>query len=193
MRRAQFEATLAKVPIDERDAWLDRLWEIDELPEDDPRLPRGCVPYLPCPVAVTLDAVAMADVTANDVFVDVGAGLGRVAALVHLATGARCIGIEIQPALVRAARARAQRLNLDRVRFVAGDAATSMGSVGRATVFFLYCPFGGARLEQFLAGLEAIARVRKLRVCCVGMPVLDRPWLVPLPSSSAELAVYASA
>ena len=41
---------------------------------------------------------------ASDVFVDVGSGLGRAAALVHLMTGARAIGLEVQPALVAAAR-----------------------------------------------------------------------------------------
>jgi hypothetical protein len=40
------------------------------------------------------------------------------------------------------------------------------------TVFFLYCPFGGDRLKRVLDELEAIARTRQTRVCCVGMPPL---------------------
>ncbi|MBL4686230.1 MAG: hypothetical protein JKY37_16675, partial [Nannocystaceae bacterium] len=40
---ATFRAALARIPSTDRDAWLDVLWDIDELPEDDPLLPRGCV------------------------------------------------------------------------------------------------------------------------------------------------------
>ena len=188
---AVFRAALARVAAQDRDAWLDWLWDVDELPEDDPRLPSGCVPYLPCPAATVLEALHDAAVTADDVFVDVGAGLGRVAALTHLLTAAGCIGLEIQPGLVQAARGRAAWLGLHRVTFVEGDAADLVPFMTVGTVFFLYCPFGGARLERVLDGLEAIARTRPIRICCVGMPPLERPWLATV-STSADLAVYRS-
>lgn len=188
---SDFRAALADVPADERDAWLDLVFDIDDLPEDDPALPRGCVPYLPCSVATVLDALREADVTGDDVFVDVGAGLGRVALLTHLVCGAGCIGLEIQPRLVKAAREHAARLNAERVRYVEGDAADLVGRAAIGTVFFLYCPFGGARLERVLDQLHDIARARQLRVCCVGMPTLDRPWLAAV-STIADLVVYRS-
>lgn len=189
---ATFRAALTRVPSADRDAWLDVLWDIDELPEDDPLLPRGCVPYLPCPVDSVLEAVQKAEVTQHDVFVDVGAGLGRASVLVHLLAGAGCIGLEIQPELVKAARGRSAWLNLDRLRFVEGDAAELVRFITIGTVFFLYCPFSGARLDCVLDGLKSIACTRQIRVCCVGMPPLNRTWLSPMTSTSVDLAVYRS-
>lgn len=186
-----FRAALLEIRPEERDAWLDLVWGVDALPEDEP-LPRGCVPYLPCPVATVLEALDAAGVTTDDVFVDVGAGLGRVVALVHLATGARCIGLELQAPLVQAARAHAASLGLDGVRFDPGDAAELVACNPAGTVFFLYCPFGGARLEQVLDDLERIARTHPIRVCTVGMPALQRPWLVTTATPSVDLAVYRS-
>ncbi len=189
---ATFRAALTGIRAEDRDAWVDLLLDIDELPEDDPLLPRGCVPYLPCSVATVLEAVQQAAVTSDDVFVDVGAGLGRAVVLTHLLTGAECIGLEIQPGLVRAARERAASLNLSRVRFVEGDAVDLIRSITLGTVFFLYCPFDQDRLDRVLGDLEHIARTRPIRVCCVGIPPLDRPWLAPVPTTSVDLAVYRS-
>src|SRR4029078_9775031 len=94
---SMFRAALLRVPPTERDAWLDLVLRLGELPDDGPALPRDCVPYLPCPVDALLRIVDQAPVRASDVFVDVGSGLGRAAALVHLLTGAATIGLEIQP------------------------------------------------------------------------------------------------
>jgi len=183
---------LAEIPPAEREAWLDAFWDldIDALPAEDPALPRGCVPYLPCSVATVLDAVEQAAVTSDDVFVDVGSGAGRAALLVHLKTGAACVGLEIQPGLARAAQGRADWLGLERLRFVVGDAADTVRFMTAGTVFFLYCPFGGERLERFLDGLEDLARARPIRVCCIDMPPLERPWLVRRPPASLNIDVY---
>ena len=189
---AIFGVALAEIPPRSRDQWLDLLCEIDEIPVDDPDLPLGCVPYLPCAVATVLEAVQQAAVTSDDVFVDVGCGAGRAALLVHLTTGAGCVGLEIQPALVQAAQERADRFRLDDVRFVVGDAADTIRSITRGTVFFLYCPFGGNRLRRFFEGLEAVARARPIRVCCVDMPPLEEPWLTREPATSPQVDVYRS-
>jgi ubiquinone/menaquinone biosynthesis C-methylase UbiE len=143
-------------------------------------------------VASVLDAVEQAEVTCNDVFVDVGSGLGRAALLAHLKTGASCIGLEIQPTLVRIAQARADWLRLSRILFLQGDAAELVRFITTGTVFFLYCPFGGAHLRRFLDGLEDIARARPIRVCCLDMPPLEAPWLARLPTASSRVDVYRS-
>jgi len=189
---ATFAAELDAIPGPDRDEWLDLLWDVDGVAIDDPELPRGCVPYLPCAVDTVLQAVHAAGVTADDVFVDVGAGTGRAALLAHLRTGAGCIGLEIQPALVRAAQARADWLGLTRLRFVEGDATELVRYVPTGTVFFLYCPFGAEHLGRFLDGLGGLARVRTIRVCCVDMAPLECPWLVRLPSASPHIDVYRS-
>lgn len=189
---ATFTAALEEVPPQDRDEWLNVLWDIDEIPSDDPDLPRGCVPYLPCEVATVLEVVHQAAVTRDDVFIDVGSGIGRAALLAHLKTGASCIGLEIQPALVRIAQGRADSLRLNRMRFFAGDAADMVPIVTVGTVFFLYCPFGADRLGRFLGSLEGVARSRSIRVCCVDMPRLEVPWLARLTPTSVRIDVYES-
>jgi SAM-dependent methyltransferase len=189
---ANFDAALAEIPARSREEWLDLLWDIEDLAADAPDLPRGCVPYLPCAVDTVLDVLREARVTADDVFVDVGAGAGRAALLAHLKTGAGCIGLEIQPALVRTAQARADWLGLTRLRFVEGDASEMIRFIRTGTVFFLYCPFGAERLQRFLDGLGDVARAKPVRVCCVDMPPLERPEFARLPSASAHIDVYRS-
>jgi SAM-dependent methyltransferase len=186
----QFRTSLMSVPVDERDAWFDAVCELDGVPADEPELPRGCVPYLPCGVATLMDMVERADIGPADVVVDVGCGVGRATALIHALTGASCVGIEIQPGLVRAARDLAARLNLTRSSVVEGDAAEVIGFITIGTVFFLYCPFSGARLLRVLDEIETIARTRRIRVCCVDLPLPERSWLVPRARASAELAIY---
>lgn len=186
-----FREALTNVPEGERDAWLDRVFGLGELPPDDPELPRGCVPYLPCSVDMLLRMIELAEVQSEDVFVDVGSGLGRATALTHFLTGASAIGIEIQPALVHKARDLAARLNAQRVSVIEGDATKLTRHITNGSVFFLYCPFSGGRLDQVMNDLESIAQTRVIRVCSVDLPLPSRSWLAPV-SISGGLAVYRS-
>jgi SAM-dependent methyltransferase len=187
--RDAFRAALLDVPDGERDAWLDRVLELGAPPDDGPDLPRGCVPYLPCEVAALIEIVDRAAIGPSDVFVDVGAGTGRALALVHLLTGSAAIGIEIQPALVEAARALACRVS-SRIEVVHGDAVALADRLATGSVFFLYCPFSGERLHHLLTALEAIGRTRPIRVCCVDLPLPDCAWLAP--TASGHATVYRS-
>jgi SAM-dependent methyltransferase len=189
---AAFRQALTLVPPGERDAWLDRVFDLDGIPADGPQLPRGCVPYLPCPVDALLRMVEQARVQASDVFVDLGSGVGRAAALVHLLTGAATIGIEIQPALVLAARGLASRVKGLRFSPVEGDATRLAGHMTIGSIFFMYCPFGADRLEGVLDELEPIAHTRPIRVCSVDLPLPHRPWLTPAAPPSDDLAIYRS-
>jgi SAM-dependent methyltransferase len=194
LRPRSFRDDLLAVPPIDRDAWVDRALGLDAVADDGPELPRGCVPYLPCSVDSVVRVVEHAPVVASDVFVDVGSGVGRAGAIVHLLTGARVVGLEIQADLVRAARDLAERLDLRRVESVQGDAAELAGSVGDGSVFFLYCPFAGARLERLLASLEGIARTRPIRVCCVDLPLPPCAWLArdPPRGGSGDVGIYRS-
>jgi SAM-dependent methyltransferase len=187
-----FRAELERVPPGERDAWLDQALGLDSIPEDGPALPPCCVPYLPCSVAALLYVLDEAQVGASDVFVDVGSGVGRAAALVHLSTGAAVVGLEIQPELVRVARELAARLSLHRFTCVEGDAAELAPLVTIGTIFFLYCPFSGARLQKLLDDLERVARMRRIRVCTVDMPLPQRSWLRLVSSLCDGSSVYES-
>ena len=185
-----FRAALVDVPVTERDGWLDLVFGLDPLHDDGPALPPDGVPYLPSSVDVLLRMVDASDLRASDVFVDVGSGPGRAMAFVHLLTGARAIGLEIQPALVRTARDLTSRLDLAGVSIIEGDAATLAGRVTTGSVFFFYCPFSGARLAKVLDDLEPIARTRTLRLCCVNLPLPPRRWLTRKPSGGEDLVVY---
>jgi hypothetical protein len=186
-----FRATLLAVPASERDAWVDLVLGLDDLPGDGPALPAGGVPYLPSSVGVLLRMVDEAPIRSTDVFVDVGAGPGRAIALVHLLTGAGAIGLEVQPQLVNAANGLTASLGLSHVRCIEGDAATVAAFMVVGSVFFFYCPFSGARLTKVLDDLEPIARTRQLRVCCVHLPLPPRSWLTREPGEG-ELEIYRS-
>jgi hypothetical protein len=132
-------------------------------------------------------------VRSSDVFVDVGSGLGRATALVHLLTGASAVGLEIQANLVRAARDLMKRLELPRVSCIEGDAAEWTGAIDAGTIFFLYCPFSGDRLAKALADLERVARTRMIRVCSVDLPLPARPWLTLQEAAPpGDLTIYRS-
>lgn len=186
---ALLEALLAVPPAD-RDAWVDRLLGI-AAPPPDCALPPGAVPYLPCGVDEILAILRDLPLGADDVFVDLGAGLGRVAMLVHLLSGVRTVGIEIQPHLVRAARetSRAMGIAID----IGIDVTFEEGNVVDCdldgSVFFLYAPFNGALLAQVLAKLEGLAMRRTFVVCAVDLE-LHADWLVPRPSSHRAVALY---
>jgi SAM-dependent methyltransferase len=188
----QLRSSLAALPKRHRDDWLDSVLEVDSFAPDSDELPRGCAPYLPCSVDVILQAVDGAGITSRDVFVDIGSGIGRAAALTHLLTGAGAIGIEIQPGLVRQSLNLAKKLMTSRFATVEGDAAELVKFIPIGTVFFLYCPFSGARLERVLDALAEIATTRSIRLCCVQVPTLRRSWLERVSPEDGELVIYRS-
>jgi SAM-dependent methyltransferase len=184
--------TLDSLPSHGRDAWLDRVFDVDSLAADGHELPRGCVPYMPCPVDLLLQMVDGAQVENGDVFVDIGSGVGRAVALVHCLTAAGAIGIEIQPNLVESSRALARDLNKSRIAIIKGDAVDLVTFIQTGTVFFLYCPFSGERFERVLDELQGIAMTRPIRICCLGLPVVNRPWLELMSPENGELLIYRS-
>jgi hypothetical protein len=183
-------AQLESVPFRDRDRWVDELLGFDEPPPDIPDLPRGAVPYLPCGVDEIVAMVQKVPLGPDDELVDLGSGLGRVAILSHLLSGARALGVEIQEPLVRRARARAAELGLgERVSFLHADAAATELD---GSVFFLYAPFNGKMLTDVVGRMEQVARRRPIVVCAVGLE-LFASWLTPrTPPPSASLAIYES-
>lgn len=134
--------------------------------------------YQPTPARHVIDLVVRARITAADVLVDLGAGLGHVPLLASILSGAAAVGIEWEPAYVACAERAAQALRLDRVRFVVADARAADLSSG--TVFYLYTPFRGAIMRAVLDTLRAQAAARAIRVCTYGpctAVVAGEPWL----------------
>jgi SAM-dependent methyltransferase len=136
------------------------------------------MPYQPTPVRHILHLIAASALSEHDLFVDIGSGLGHVPLLVSMLTGARSLGIEVQPASVAIAQQCAQNLHLSRVRFVAEDARVTDLSSG--TVFYLYSPFTGSILCEVLNTLRLESTRRSIKVCslgpCTGI-VANEPWL----------------
>lgn len=188
----QFRAALMNVPAIERDTWVDAVFGLDNLLEDGPELPSGCVPYLPCAVDVLVRVADLVPVCATDIFVDIGAGLGRAAVLMHLLTGASAMGIEVQSGHVAAARELVNRLHLADVTFVHGEAVQGACEFTAGSVFFLYCPFSGERLVKLLGHLEAITRKRSIRVCSVDLPLPPCEWLERVGSEVGDLSIWRS-
>lgn len=190
---AAFRRALLAVPPGERDAWADRLFDVRELPDDGAELPRGAVPYYPAPVDAVLETVDALRIGPDDVFVDVGAGIGRAAALVHLLTAADVVGVEIQSALVVVAQELAARLGAPRLRFLRADADDVVRLVPDVNALFLYCPFSGDRLARFVDCLEPLTWRRPIRLAALDVPLPDRRWLERAPArGSANLDVVVS-
>lgn len=184
-----FRSILLSVPSEDRDVWVDRVFGLDAHAEDGPELPRGCAPYLPCPVDAVLALVDEAAINSTDVFVDVGSGIGRVGLLVRVLTGAGVIGIEVQSSLVALSRGYAQDLKVERFAVVCGDASEWVRYVPLGSVFFFYCPFSGLRLHRVLDELEGLAQMRPLRLCGVNTSFPRRPWLAATRSRRGDLLV----
>jgi trans-aconitate methyltransferase len=120
----------------------------------------GDVPYVQTPERVVHEMLALAAVRPDDVVYDLGAGDGRIVIAAARWRGARGVGIEIDPDLVRQARRDAERAGVaDRVRFEAVDLFGA--PLGDATVVTLYLsPELNARLRpRLLAELRPGARI----------------------------------
>lgn len=127
---------------------------------------REMIAYQPTPVRHVLRLLKLAGSSREDVFVDLGAGMGHVPLLVSMLTGARSVGIEIEAAYVASAGECARGLRLGGVSFVAADAREADLSTG--TVFYLYSPFTGSILDQVMGSLRRQSLDRSIRVCSLG-------------------------
>ena len=79
-------------------------------------------PYVPTPVEVVEQMLRLAGVHKGDVVYDLGCGDGRIVIMAAEKFDATAVGVDINPELIRDARAKAERAGLSgRVRFVEGD------------------------------------------------------------------------
>jgi len=93
--------------------------------------------YVPTPQAVVDAMLQLAEVKANDVVYDLGSGDGRIVISAAKQYGARGVGIEIDPALVKRATENAAAAGVsDRVRFVSQNLFTT--DLSEASVVTLY-------------------------------------------------------
>jgi SAM-dependent methyltransferase len=190
LRGEQLLAWLADVCPRERDVAFERLLGIAGGSRQPSRLGDDLIGYIPSGVAPIVRAVFDVPITATDIFVDLGSGLGKVLVLVHLLTGAPAQGIELEPELIARARESSDELSLLGLSFFAGDARGAHLEDG--TVFFLYLPFTGRALSAVLLRLRAVAERRDIVVCTLGFDLTNVEWLVPRTTDAFWLSIYDS-
>lgn len=122
--------------------------------------------YQPTPVRHILNLIMACALSEDEIFVDLGSGLGHVTLLASMLTGVQSIGIEVEAAYVASAQECAQSLSLSRVRFIQEDARAADLSSG--TVFYLYSPFSGSILADVLDRLQKESTSRPIKVCTLG-------------------------
>jgi hypothetical protein len=164
--------------FDCRDELLSGVLQLREPSEPNFQRSPEMVPYQPTPVRHVLHLIEAAALAEDDVFVDLGSGLGHVPLLVSMVTGAQGVGIEVQAAYVASARECAKSLHLSRVRFIPQDAREADLSSG--TVFYLYSPFNGSILSDVLSALQMESTRRSIKICSLGpctRTIANQTWL----------------
>lgn len=155
-----------EIGYDSLDMFINGLLLINPVPLETKESEPEMVYYQQTPARVILELVEQAHLSEQDVFYDLGSGLGQVPLLVHLLSGVTAKGIEFEPAYCNYARACAAELNLSGVEFVNVDARKADYSDG--TVFFMYTPFKGRLLQMVLEKLRGESRRRRIRLFTYG-------------------------
>jgi hypothetical protein len=152
------------------------------LPGDPPAEKRTPEPEMvfcqQTPARIIFELAARSGLLRNDVFYDLGSGLGRVVMLTKLLSAAKAKGVEIEPAYCDYARSCASYLGLREVEFMEADARTVAYNDG--TVFFMYTPFEGSLLQEVLSKLREDTTGRPMRLYTYGpctTEVALQPWL----------------
>ncbi|HEY4111892.1 hypothetical protein [Puia sp.] len=151
---------------DHLDLFINRLLSVQEMPMPTLELEPEMVEFYKTPARIVFGWIDRIGFPADAVFYDVGAGLGQVVLLVHLLTGIRARGVEIEPAYCDYARDCAGGLGLQDVDFICADARNADLSDG--TIFFLYTPFRGAMLKSVLDRLKALSESKSIEVLTYG-------------------------
>ena len=148
------------------------------IPEETLEREYGMVRYQPTPASVILEMIDQVNFSEEDMFYDLGSGLGLVTGLVNLLTGVCCIGVEYQPAYCEYASQRAEELKFKNITFINADARKVDYMDG--TVFFMFNPFGGEIFDIVLEKLRGEAQKRKITICSYGAStpeLANLPWL----------------
>jgi hypothetical protein len=150
--------------------------------------------YQPTPARHMFNLIGVTALTATDVLVDLGSGLGHVPLLISICTRARSIGIELEATYIERARQCARKLNLNKATFIQEDARAADLSIG--TVFYLYTPFMGSILSAVLSRLRREAATRPIRICSYGpctSVIAKESWLEAATVAEADrIALFCS-
>ncbi|PSL46287.1 histone methylation protein DOT1 [Chitinophaga niastensis] len=181
---------------DNLDIFINGLSPFQTMPEQTKDLEPEMVYYQKTPARIVFELVEKSHFKKEDVFFDLGAGLGQVAILVNLLAGITAKGVEFEPAFCDYARDCAAELNLSNVTFINVDARKADYSDG--TIFFMFTPFKGEILQEVLAMLRKESLLRKIKIITYGpctAQVALQSWLdcaTPADDNVYKLAVFSS-
>jgi len=151
---------------DNLDIFINELTSFGAIPEVTKDLEPEMVFYQKTPARIICELTEKGQFTEDDVFFDLGSGLGQAAILVNLLSGVTACGVEFEPAFCNYARACAEQLNLPDVTFINADARKADYSKG--TVFFMYTPFKGEILQEVLEILRKESLSKQIRIFTYG-------------------------
>jgi SAM-dependent methyltransferase len=117
-------------------------------------------PYAPTPEAVVDEMLEIAQVSPKDIVYDLGSGDGRIVIAAAKRFGARGVGIEIDPELVRDAIENARQAGVDHlVRFAEADFFTADLSEATVVTLYLLPEVNRQLLPKLLAELRPGTRI----------------------------------
>lgn len=145
---------------------------------------RPDAPFVPSMWEITEAMLRLANVRKGDVVYDLGSGDGRVVIMAAQKFGARGVGVEIDPALIRESRINARQAGVARrVRFIQQDLFKT--NISRATVVTLYL-----RQEVNLRLRPKLLRELKPGTCVVSNSFDMGDWKPEKTESVAGNPVY---
>lgn len=171
--RAERHAHVVEEPLD---AFVDGMLGLPRVAETGIAPGDELIHYEPAPASVVLDLVDHGGLGAGDVVCDVGSGIGRIPLLLHLLTGTKTMGLELDSGLAAIGERAARGLELGGVELRTGDARTA--DFAGADVFVLVTPFKGRVLEDVLGRLRASCAPAPLRLVSFGP---GTPWIARVP------------
>jgi len=151
---------------DNLDIFINGLTLFQTVPEPTKNLEPEMVYYQKTPARIVFELAERSHFTKEDVFVDLGSGLGQVTILINLLAGITARGIEFEPAFCDYAGDCAANLSLSNVTFINADARKADYSEG--TVFFMFTPFRGEILQEVLEMLRKESLRRKIKIITYG-------------------------
>jgi SAM-dependent methyltransferase len=181
---------------DNLDSFINGLFSFQIMPEQTRKLEPEMVYYQKTPARIVFELVEKSDFKKEDVFFDLGSGLGQAAILVSLLAGITVKGVEFEPAFCNYARYCAAELNLSNVTFINADAREADYAEG--TVFFMFTPFKGEMLQEILELLRKEALQRRIKIITYGpctTEVALQSWLhvaEPIADHVYKLSVFNS-
>ena len=182
---------------DQLDLFLNGIFTCKDLPAETRAREPEMVYYQKTPARIILEFINRTEFKPQDIFFDLGSGLGQVVMLVNLLTGVMAKGVEFEPAFCDYAKNCAADLNLNDLAFINTDARYADYSSG--TVFFMYTPFEGNMLRDVLEKLRVDTIGKKIKLFTFGpctTEVAQQDWLMihsEIPFGPGALGGFISA